>query len=133
MKSVLLLNSSVRELNFINKLNIDPNQNKHYELQVRSEYNMNFGNDNSHAIAHLKQFIEITNNPELFSLTITCDGIVQTDSFESEDEKKHLHVQGYYLLFPIVASLINHIFVSAGLPSLVLSPNAMDESSVTIQ
>lgn len=133
MKSALLLNSSVKELNFINNLRPDPKQNKNYRLQIRSEYNINFGSDNSHAIAHLKQFVEVEDDPKLFSLSVSCDGNIQTDSFASDGEKKALHVQGYYLLFPIVSLLINQIVVAAGLPPFSLSPMAIDESSVTIQ
>ena len=133
MKNIILLNSSVKELSLVNKLPSVPSKLSNFELQIRFEYNVNFGEDNEHAIAHLKQFVEATNNPHIFSLSVSCDGFLQTDTFESTEDKKTVHVQGYYLLFPIVSALINHIVVSAGLPALVLPPVIIDESSITIQ
>ena len=82
--------------------------------------------------ALLKCELKSTEEPAVVSVSVSYEGIFETDEIRNDEDKKRIHVQAYYSIFPYMQAMISNIFVSTGLPPIIIQPMEMKTDEVSL-
>lgn len=133
MINIKLVQPKLTDVDF--KFALTPPSDGSAQLEIGAKFNfkINFTADNCHCVATLQHIAEYTEDPSLFHVNITYEGFFETPEIKNDDDKKAIHIQAYYHLFPYVQIMTNHLVVSSGLQPLFFQPIDMTEDMVSIQ
>ena len=76
---------------------------------------VNYSEDNTMAIATLKERIEMKGNPSRFCIQLTLEGVFLLDGVRTEDQKEEVHRKCYDNLFPIAEQIIKFLTIHSGM------------------
>ncbi len=102
------------------------------EIKVHHRFDVKFHNDGKHCAVLLKCELKSTEEPAVVSVSVSYEGIFETDEIRNDEDKKRIHVQAYYSIFPYMQAMISNIFVSTGLPPIIIQPMEMKTDEVSL-
>ncbi len=114
-------------------MEVDIRENKELELENKFSFDVNYNNDNSLCIAHLRQEVASKNNTKEFNIIVDALGNFICEGIETEVDKKGAHIQSYLLLFPYVQNMIAQLANHAGLPPFMIDMAKMRIEDVILE
>ncbi|MBO5568838.1 MAG: protein-export chaperone SecB [Clostridia bacterium] len=126
---VILVVERATEIDVVNRLS----EAGEINIDTRHEFNVNYSEDGEHCRAILKAGFSAHGQPEIMKITCTVEGDFATEKISSDEDKKKVHVECYYMLFPYVQALLMRLCTDAGLPPFYLPPLEMKEENVIVK
>ena len=128
--NAVLISQRMNEIVF--KSNLE-NENKTIHLEIRYDFKVANNIDKKHSIASIKYYIEDSDKQSLFNLVVGCEGIVEHDMIEIDDNVKEIHVLAYEMLFPYIQAIVSQTATNAGLPPLMIPKDRLSIDRVHIE
>lgn len=124
-----LQQKSFREIQM--KINIK--ERPQIEVETNYSFSVEYGQDNSSCIAHLRQNVRSKEDSSIFSIVVECSGNFSCEGITDDDDKKIAHIQSYILLFPYVQDMIATLTASAGLAPMMIKMDKMEPENVEVK
>lgn len=105
---------------------------KEIKIDVIHEFHVSYATDEEHCRATLHAGIKMEGHPEILTVLGTITGDYSVHKISSDEDKKKIHVECYYNLFPYAQALVTRLCADAGLPPFYLQPIEMKEESVIV-
>lgn len=126
---VALIVERATEIDVINKLT----EAGEINIDTTHEFNVNYSGDGVHCRAVMKAGFTAHGEPETLKIVCTVEGDFATEKITSDEDKKKVHLDCYYMLFPYAQALLMRLCTDAGLPPFYLPPLEMKEENVMIR
>lgn len=127
--SVILMHQRAKKIKVETDMSV-VNSSGEIELRSGCNFGVNFSNDKEHCLATIREKIESVEYPESFFIEIEIEGEFETDRIESEDDKRNVHVESYYALFPYAQQLVAQLSMAAGVAPIMIRPEKMKKEDV---
>ena len=125
---VSLLGARATKIEVINNLT----EAKEISIEIVHEFNVNYAADEAHCRGILQAGIKLQGQPEILTVLCTVIGDFAIPKVSTEEDKKRVHIECYYSLFPYAQSLIMRLCTDAGLPPFCLPIQEMKEENIIV-
>lgn len=123
-----------RATNILVQADFSPSESeKTLEIRFHFNFKVLYGDDKKRCRATIEQNAIAVENPQLFNIRATVEGIFDTSPLLTDDEKKEAHIKIYNALFPYVQALISQLSVNAGFPPLIVQPVKIPADKISIE
>ncbi len=126
MATVQLIQQRVNEFHFTNKIT----QQGQIKLNTTFTFNVNFLQDNTRCVAHIRQIIK--SEDDQLNLAVGMSGVFTCEDVDTDEEKKNVHGQCYDQMFPYIQSTIQTLMQTAGIPGFMLRKAVIDTNAVQV-
>ena len=133
MVNVRLLQQRTKDFELHN--NVPPTKDKEegrLDLGLKYNFHIEYAADTKHCKATLVQIAEAMDDPQIFHISATLEGVFETDSIVNDEMKKEIHIRCYYVLFPYAQALISQVSLATGITPIVIPSDRLLPENISI-
>lgn len=121
-----LVGYKIKSIDMVNNIQ----SNGSLKIENTFDFSVMFSQDRNFAIAELIEYIQLSEHPEQFHITLSVEGSFALKGVNDNDCKKKAHMMCYDQLFPYASQIISQLSMNSGMSGMVLKKIPMDEHSV---
>lgn len=126
---VSLISARATKIEVINNLT----ESKEINIDIENGFSVSYAEDGEHCGAILNAGFKMQGHPDTLTVLCTIVGDFATQKISSTDDKKKIHVECYYALFPYAQALVARLCTDAGLPPFYVQALDMNPENVIVK
>ncbi len=128
MAAATLLTCKLQELHYNNAIE-KPGQ---FQIENSFSFHVEYNRENSRCVAKLYQSAREKSEDSRFFISVDMIGVFELEDVSTPEDKKEIHVQCYYQLFPYAQQLVSQLCAGSGLANFKLRRSKMSPDNVTM-
>ena len=126
---IQLLHSRATRIKLIN----NTVRSQKINIETKHSFSVSFAEDGEHCRAFLQIGVTSQGDPNLLNIECVVEGSFSFPKISGDEDKKIVHVECYYNLFPYAQALLARLFSDAALPPYYFPYMQMTPDNVVIK
>lgn len=128
MADATLLTCKVQELHYNNSID-KPGQ---FQIENSFSFHVEYDRGNTRCVAKLYQSAREKSENSRFFVSVDMVGVFQLEGVSTPEDKKAVHVQCYYQLFPYAQQLVSQLCAGSGMANFKLRRSKISPDNISM-